>query len=386
MKVLDAYAGLMAADIAADRMAKIKIAGIENIGVCVGGIDRARAEALLPRAGADVPDRVRQHAERRQSRALGLARLQRRLRPRSAARASEDVTSLISCNSAQLPRSTPIAWELRMSCMRIASSIRMIVAHFFWSTAASLCRRRQRAPADHRSLRSREVDGAGDRRPARAAVRARARARRHARTRFDVWPIASCCSCTGPARRPKWHSTCRIRTTAGWRTSRSAGFDVFSVDMTGYGRSTRPGGDERSVQPRACPTSLIHPASHPRAVSSHVRPGADDDRVRLGRRRRGRGLHPRAAPRGARQPRRVVAGRPAFRRLRRAGIRKRCIVSCCSHRRTVARAAEKRQPRFRPTAWRSTRSRARSSMRTGTARSAAPLSTRSLRLIASGRR
>ena len=48
--------------------------------VCVGGCDRARPEALLPGAGADLPDRIRQHAEQRQPRALGLARLQRGFR------------------------------------------------------------------------------------------------------------------------------------------------------------------------------------------------------------------------------------------------------------------------------------------------------------------
>ena len=39
----------------------------------------------------------------------------------------------------------------------------------------------------------------------------------------DPWPIAWCYSCTGQARRPKSHSMCRIRTTAGWRTSRRRG-------------------------------------------------------------------------------------------------------------------------------------------------------------------
>jgi hypothetical protein len=43
MKVLDAYAGLMAADIAADRMAKIKAAGIEKIGFAwAGSIERGQ--------------------------------------------------------------------------------------------------------------------------------------------------------------------------------------------------------------------------------------------------------------------------------------------------------------------------------------------------------
>jgi hypothetical protein len=43
MKVLDAYAGLMAPDIAADRMTKLKIAGIENITFAwAGSIDRGQ--------------------------------------------------------------------------------------------------------------------------------------------------------------------------------------------------------------------------------------------------------------------------------------------------------------------------------------------------------
>jgi hypothetical protein len=43
MKVLDAYAGLMAPDIAADRMAKVKKAGIENIGFAwAGSIERGQ--------------------------------------------------------------------------------------------------------------------------------------------------------------------------------------------------------------------------------------------------------------------------------------------------------------------------------------------------------
>src|SRR5688500_8444527 len=39
MKVIDSYAGLMAADIAAERMAKIKAAGIENIAFAWAGLD-----------------------------------------------------------------------------------------------------------------------------------------------------------------------------------------------------------------------------------------------------------------------------------------------------------------------------------------------------------
>ena len=43
MKILDGYAGLMAADIAADRMAKVKKAGLENIGFAwAGSIERGQ--------------------------------------------------------------------------------------------------------------------------------------------------------------------------------------------------------------------------------------------------------------------------------------------------------------------------------------------------------
>ncbi len=43
MKVLDAYAGLMAADIASDRMAKIKAAGLENVAFAwAGPVDRGK--------------------------------------------------------------------------------------------------------------------------------------------------------------------------------------------------------------------------------------------------------------------------------------------------------------------------------------------------------
>src|SRR5205807_5510587 len=46
----------------------------------LGRFSRTRWAALLSRAIADVPDRVRQHPERRQPYPLSLARLQRRFR------------------------------------------------------------------------------------------------------------------------------------------------------------------------------------------------------------------------------------------------------------------------------------------------------------------
>ena len=53
-------------------------------------------------------------------------------------------------------------------------------------------------------------------------------------------PTRWSCSSTARARRPKSPSTCRTRTTAGWQYLADAGFDTFSMDVTGIGRSTRP--------------------------------------------------------------------------------------------------------------------------------------------------
>ena len=56
--------------------------------------------------------------------------------------------------------------------------------------------------------------------------------------------------------------------------------------------------------------------ARPHAVQRDARGAAHDDRVGLGRHRRRRRVHPRAARRAAREPRRLVARRPARRRLR----------------------------------------------------------------------
>ena len=87
IKIIEAYTGAMADDVAADRMEKVIAAGIEKVGFAWAGRVERGASAPLPRAGPDVPHRAQQHAEQRQPRALGLARLRRRLRPRSARRA-----------------------------------------------------------------------------------------------------------------------------------------------------------------------------------------------------------------------------------------------------------------------------------------------------------
>ena len=53
-------------------------------------------------------------------------------------------------------------------------------------------------------------------------------------------PRAWCCSCTAPARQPKSPSTSRISDYSWMGFLADAGYDVFSMDTEGYGRSTRP--------------------------------------------------------------------------------------------------------------------------------------------------
>ena len=70
---------------------------------------------------------------------------------------------------------------------------------------------------------------------------------------------------------------------------------------------------------------------------AELRAAAHDDRVRLGRHRRRRRIHPQAARRAAREPRRLVARRPARGRLRRAATRDKVDEARrCSRRLTAA--------------------------------------------------
>ena len=71
-------------------MARVREGGIDKHPLRLGRRDRARPAALLPRAGPAVPHRVRRVAGWRQPHPLGVARLQRRLRARPAARALRD--------------------------------------------------------------------------------------------------------------------------------------------------------------------------------------------------------------------------------------------------------------------------------------------------------
>ena len=69
----------------------------------------------------------------------------------------------------------------------------------------------------------------------------------------------------------------------------NAGFDVFSMDMTGYGRSSRPGAmNEVCNLPAEQQTALGR-----ERVQGDARRAAHDDRVRLERPRRGRRLRAR---------------------------------------------------------------------------------------------
>ena len=87
MQLIAVYTAQMTPDIAAERQAEYKKAGVEKIAFAWAGPVDAGRKALLPRAGPDVRHRVRQHPEQRQPHPLGVARLRQRLRPRSAARA-----------------------------------------------------------------------------------------------------------------------------------------------------------------------------------------------------------------------------------------------------------------------------------------------------------
>ncbi len=94
MAVIESYTTSMAPDIASERLAQLQHGRARQDHLRVGRRIRGGQEALLPRAGPDISDRVRQHAERRQSRALGVARLQRRFRAGPAARARAEREAL----------------------------------------------------------------------------------------------------------------------------------------------------------------------------------------------------------------------------------------------------------------------------------------------------
>ena len=130
----------------------------------------------------------------------------------------------------------------------------------------------------------------------------------------------------------------------------NAGFDVFSMDMTGYGRSTRP-----TAMNDPCNLSPAQQAQFvPRLIAAPCPPSypgpIDDDRLRLERHRRRR--RPLRALRHVERVNLVgvVAGRTARGRLCGAASARRCSGSCCSRRPTTATGADARAGRCRPTA------------------------------------
>ena len=95
----------------------------------------------------------------------------------------------------------------------------------------------------------------------------------------------------------------------------AAGYDVFAMDTTGYGRSTRPApmNDPCNLSPAQQATFV--PLLLAGAVRRELSPSVDDNRLGLGRHQRGGRLHPRAATGRSGQPGGLVARRTARRRL-----------------------------------------------------------------------
>ena len=85
-RLIEEYAAAQPAPIAEERLDKVR-GGSRKHQVRLDGRYPGGRRSLLPRAGADVPDRVRQRAERRQPRAQRLARLRRGFRTGSVGRA-----------------------------------------------------------------------------------------------------------------------------------------------------------------------------------------------------------------------------------------------------------------------------------------------------------
>ena len=91
---------------------------------------------------------------------------------------------------------------------------------------------------DH--YRSGRVHRAGDRRTDRADLRARARARRRGAARSARSPIASSLFVHGAGTPAEVAFDVPYQDYSWMAYLARAGFDVFAMDTTGYGRSTRP--------------------------------------------------------------------------------------------------------------------------------------------------
>ena len=85
--LVETYARNMRTEMADDELRRMREAGLERLHFAwAGPIDPGHAHYYRVH-GPTAPDRVRQHAERRQPHPLGVARPAQRLRRRSAARA-----------------------------------------------------------------------------------------------------------------------------------------------------------------------------------------------------------------------------------------------------------------------------------------------------------
>ncbi len=169
-----------------------------------------------------------------------------------------------------------------------------------------------RRPEVGRSLRARDVDGAGDRRADRQHLCARARAggRHHAGRR------------SRRAVRPR-----RRHSGGGGVRSLGAGLQLDGLSrqrrvrrvLHGHDRLRpldAPGTHERSVQSLARATETVRAGADQRAVRGRLSQPTHEHRLRLERHQWGRRLHSRPPQGRAGQPRGVVAGWTTRRRLR----------------------------------------------------------------------
>ena len=83
MRILELYAGTMREDVAAAVMAKVRDRPARSVALRLGRQPGAGQPALFPHSWARCAGRIRQYAERRQPRALGVDRPAGRVRPRS---------------------------------------------------------------------------------------------------------------------------------------------------------------------------------------------------------------------------------------------------------------------------------------------------------------
>ena len=172
-------------------------------------------------------------------------------------------------------------------------------------------RERQRTTAVYRSLRAREIHRAGDERTVRAGLSSRTRRRSQYPTRIvrrrAVHPRRGH---AGRGRVRRAVLRLQLDGVSGQRRLRRL--------LDGHGR-VRPfdasDGDERPLQPCARAAGTVRADSRSEALPAVIPGQRDDDRLRLERYLRHRGLRARAEARRQAEPRRLVAGRTARRRL-----------------------------------------------------------------------